>query len=46
MAQGAVNYGSFAMNVMRMEKMFKGAGELTNEGHFAGGGCDALCEDG
>lgn len=26
-----VDYGSFAMNVMRMEKMFKGAGELTNE---------------
>lgn len=25
------NYGSFAMNVMRMEKMFQGAGELTNE---------------
>lgn len=25
------NYGSFAMNVMRMEKGFKGAGELTNE---------------
>jgi len=25
------HYGSFAMNVMRMEKMFKGAGELTNE---------------
>ncbi len=25
------NYGSFAMNTMRMEKMFKGAGELTNE---------------
>jgi len=25
------DYGSFAMNVMRMEKMFKGAGELTNE---------------
>ncbi|OED38777.1 glycine cleavage system protein T [Chromatiales bacterium (ex Bugula neritina AB1)] len=25
------NYGSFAMNVMRMEKMFKGAAELTNE---------------
>ncbi|MEL7544802.1 MAG: FAD-dependent oxidoreductase, partial [Pseudomonadota bacterium] len=25
------NYGSFAMNVMRMEKAFKGAGELTNE---------------
>jgi dimethylglycine dehydrogenase len=25
------NYGSFTMNVMRMEKMFKGAGELTNE---------------
>ncbi|MDJ0992470.1 MAG: FAD-dependent oxidoreductase [Dinoroseobacter sp.] len=28
---GLVNYGSFAMNVMRMEKGFKGAGELTNE---------------
>ena len=26
-----VDYGSFAMNVMRMEKAFKGAGELTNE---------------
>ncbi|MGB5708310.1 MAG: FAD-dependent oxidoreductase [Arenicellales bacterium] len=26
-----VDYGSFAMNIMRMEKMFKGAGELTNE---------------
>ena len=26
-----VNYGSFAMNIMRMEKMFKGASELTNE---------------
>jgi len=26
-----IDYGSFAMNVMRMEKMFKGAGELTNE---------------
>lgn len=26
-----VNYGSFAMNAMRMEKAFKGAGELTNE---------------
>ena len=25
------DYGSFAMNVMRMEKAFKGAGELTNE---------------
>lgn len=25
------NYGSFAMNVMRMEKGFKGATELTNE---------------
>jgi dimethylglycine dehydrogenase len=25
------NYGSFAMNAMRMEKGFKGAGELTNE---------------
>ncbi len=30
-AHGVVDYGSFAMNVMRMEKMFKGAGELTNE---------------
>ena len=30
-AHGIVNYGSFAMNVMRMEKGFKGAGELTNE---------------
>ena len=28
---GIRDYGSFAMNVMRMEKMFKGAGELTNE---------------
>jgi len=28
---GIENYGSFAMNVMRMEKGFKGAGELTNE---------------
>jgi len=28
---GMTDYGSFAMNVMRMEKMFKGAGELTNE---------------
>ena len=28
---GIANYGSFAMNVMRMEKAFKGAGELTNE---------------
>ena len=26
-----VNYGSFAMNAMRMEKAFKGASELTNE---------------
>ena len=30
-AHGVVDYGSFAMNVMRMEKGFKGAGELTNE---------------
>ena len=30
-AHGLVDYGSFAMNSMRMEKMFKGAGELTNE---------------
>ncbi|MEM7214534.1 MAG: FAD-dependent oxidoreductase [Pseudomonadota bacterium] len=28
---GIVDYGSFAMNAMRMEKGFKGAGELTNE---------------
>ncbi|MGX9182099.1 FAD-dependent oxidoreductase [Mesorhizobium sp. BHbdii] len=28
---GLIDYGSFAMNVMRLEKMFKGAGELTNE---------------
>jgi dimethylglycine dehydrogenase len=28
---GMIDYGSFAMNVMRMEKGFKGAGELTNE---------------
>ena len=28
---GIVDYGSFAMNVMRLEKGFKGAGELTNE---------------
>ena len=28
---GMDNYGSFAMNAMRMEKAFKGAGELTNE---------------
>ena len=30
-ADGIVNYGSFAMNSMRMEKAFMGAGELTNE---------------
>ncbi len=29
--EGMVHYGSFAMNVMRMEKAFKGAAELTNE---------------
>ncbi|MEM6895938.1 MAG: FAD-dependent oxidoreductase [Pseudomonadota bacterium] len=28
---GILDYGSFAMNVLRMEKGFKGAGELTNE---------------
>ena len=28
---GLRDYGSFAMNAMRMEKGFKGAGELTNE---------------
>jgi dimethylglycine dehydrogenase len=30
-SHGIRDYGSFAMNTMRMEKMFKGAGELTNE---------------
>jgi len=30
-SHGIADYGSFAMNIMRMEKMFKGAGELTNE---------------
>ncbi len=30
-AYDVADYGSFAMNTMRMEKMFKGAGELTNE---------------
>ena len=28
---GLADYGSFAMNALRMEKGFKGAGELTNE---------------
>jgi dimethylglycine dehydrogenase len=28
---GLIDYGSFAMNVMRLEKAFKGAAELTNE---------------
>ncbi|MDG1432172.1 MAG: FAD-dependent oxidoreductase [Paracoccaceae bacterium] len=28
---GITDYGSFAMNSLRMEKAFKGAGELTNE---------------
>ena len=28
---GIENYGSFAMNALRMEKAFPGAGELTNE---------------
>ena len=31
LAQGIEHYGSFAMNAMRMEKMFKGASELTTE---------------
>ncbi len=31
LSHGVVDYGSFAMNAMRMEKGFKGAGELTNE---------------
>ena len=30
-SHGIVNYGSFAMNALRMEKAFPGAGELTNE---------------
>ncbi|MEO1143829.1 MAG: aminomethyltransferase family protein, partial [Pseudomonadota bacterium] len=30
-AHGIADYGSFAMNAMRMDKGFKGAGELTNE---------------
>ena len=30
-AHDITDYGSFAMNAMRMEKAFKGAGELTNE---------------
>ncbi|WP_300513718.1 FAD-dependent oxidoreductase [Aliiroseovarius sp.] len=30
-AHGIADYGSFAMNAMRLEKGFKGAGELTNE---------------
>jgi dimethylglycine dehydrogenase len=30
-SHGIADYGSFTMNAMRMEKMFKGAGELTNE---------------
>ncbi|MBQ4826950.1 GcvT family protein [Leisingera sp. HS039] len=30
-AHGIADYGSFAMNAMRMEKGFKGASELTNE---------------
>ena len=30
-AHGLSDYGSFAMNALRMEKGFKGAGELTNE---------------
>ncbi len=30
-SHGIADYGSFAMNALRMEKAFKGAGELTNE---------------
>jgi len=30
-AHGIADYGSFTMNALRMEKGFKGAGELTNE---------------
>ena len=30
-AQGIADYGSFAMNALRMETGFKSAGELTNE---------------
>ncbi|MDB2332983.1 FAD-dependent oxidoreductase [Amylibacter sp.] len=31
LAHGIADYGSFAMNTLRMEKAFKGAGELNNE---------------
>ena len=30
-SHGIINFGSFALNAMRMEKAFKGAGELTSE---------------
>lgn len=33
--RGLADYGSFAMNVLRMEKAFPGAGELTNEVNMA-----------
>lgn len=36
------HYGSFAMNVMRMEKAFKGASELTNEVTLAEAGVMAF----
>ncbi len=34
-ARGLADYGSFAMNAMRMEKAFRGAGELNNEVNMA-----------
>ena len=33
--RGLADYGSFAMNAMRMEKAFRGAGELNNEVNMA-----------
>ncbi|SHJ11979.1 dimethylglycine dehydrogenase [Shimia gijangensis] len=44
-AHGIREYGSFAMNVMRMEKGFKGAGELTNEVTLAEAGVLRFARD-
>lgn len=44
-AYGLTNYGSFAMNAMRMEKGFKGAGELTNEVTLAEAGALRFARD-
>lgn len=43
---GIVHIGSFAMKVMRMEKGFKGAGELTNEVTLPEADGDAVCRPG